>query len=72
MGNFETGNVVQEQEDALKNILEYLSKKYGIDYSKKSYSHKECKGSSANTCLLDDSETYNLIGHRDAGYTACP
>lgn len=54
----------------MKSILQSLSKKYGIDFSKTSFSHRECK-SSAN-CDVEDYETANLVGHRDVGYTSCP
>lgn len=54
----------------MKSILQTLSKKYGIDFSKTSFSHRECK-SSAN-CDAEDYETANLVGHKDVGYTSCP
>lgn len=36
MGNFMTNSVVTEQKEAVQNIIEYLSKKYGIDIHKTS------------------------------------
>lgn len=70
IGNFEVDNVNADQEAGIKAVLQSLSKKYGIDFSKTSYSHRECKGSA--TCEVEDYETPNLVGHRDVGYTSCP
>jgi hypothetical protein len=70
IGNFEVDNLNADQERGLKTALELLAKKYGIDYSKTSYSHKECLR--GKDCVIGDSVTPNLIGHRDAGYTSCP
>ena len=75
MGNFQTYNVVSEQENALKNLVQYLSKKYGIDLQKTSIGHRECPKNSnpgTNCTLLQDFQTYNLLGHREVGYTSCP
>lgn len=69
MGNFMTDAVVAEQEQAVKNIVEYLSKKYGIDIHKTSIGHRECK---KDGCLTDDFATPNLTGHREVGFTSCP
>jgi len=70
IGNFEADNVNADQEAGIKTVLQSLSKKYGIDFSKTSYSHRECKGNA--TCEVEDYETPNLVGHRDVGYTSCP
>lgn len=70
IGNFENETVNRDQEAGLKSIIKQLSLKYGIDLSKNSPSHKECKGT--DTCLFNDSNTPNLVGHRDVGYTTCP
>ena len=72
IGNFEADHLNSDQEAGIKNIIQSLSLKYGIDLSKTSPSHKECKGDKANTCLFDDAMTSNLVGHRDVGYTSCP
>lgn len=70
MGNFTTDNVVVEQENTLKQIVEHLSKKYGIDIHKTSTGHKEC--SSKESCLLKDFAVPNLSGHKEVGFTSCP
>ncbi len=62
-------SVVTEQENALKDIIEYLSKKYGIDIHGTSIGHRECK---KDDCLLDDYIIPNLTGHREIGFTSCP
>lgn len=69
MGNFMVDSVVAEQEQAVKDAIEYLSKKYGIDIHKTSIGHKECKDDS---CLLSDFSVPNLTGHREIGFTSCP
>lgn len=69
MGNFMVDSVVSEQREAVANMVEYLSKKYGIDIHKTSTGHKECKD---DTCLLDDFPIPNLTGHREIGFTSCP
>lgn len=69
MGNFMVDSVVSEQADAVRNMVEYLSKKYGIDIHKTSIGHKECKDES---CLLSDFSIPNLTGHREIGFTSCP
>jgi len=69
MGNFMTDTVVAEQEETLKTIVEFLSKKYGIDIHKTSIGHKEC---TKNTCIIEDFNTPNLAGHREVGFTSCP
>ncbi len=69
MGNFTTDSVVAEQEEAIKSIVEYLSKKYGIDIHKTSVGHKECK---KDDCVMDDFSTPNLAGHKEVGFTSCP
>lgn len=69
MGDFTKDSIVSEQEDSIKNMIEYLSKKYGIDIHKTSIGHRECK---KEGCVLDDFETPNLAGHRDMGFTSCP
>jgi hypothetical protein len=69
MGNFMIDSVVAEQEQAVKNVIEHLSKKYGIDIHRTSMGHKECK---KNDCLLEDFKTPNLIGHKEVGFTSCP
>lgn len=70
IGNFEVDNLNSDQEAGVKSILQSLSKKYGIDFSKTSYSHRECKSSAS--CDSEDYETANLVGHKDVGYTSCP
>lgn len=70
IGNFEVDNVNSDQEAGVKSILQSLSKKYGIDFSKTSFSHRECKSSAG--CDVEDYQTPNLVGHRDVGYTSCP
>lgn len=69
MGNFMADSVVAEQEESLKTIVEYLSKKYGIDIHKTSIGHKECQKS---TCIIEDFNTPNLAGHKEVGFTSCP
>ncbi|MFA6090732.1 MAG: N-acetylmuramoyl-L-alanine amidase [Candidatus Gracilibacteria bacterium] len=69
MGNFMTDSVVTEQEESMKTIVEYLSKKYGIDIHKTSVGHKECQKS---TCIIEDFNTPNLAGHKEVGFTSCP
>lgn len=69
MGNFMTDSIVTEQEEVIKDIIEYLSKKYGIDIHGNSIGHKECL---KNSCLIDDFSTPNLEGHREVGFTNCP
>lgn len=70
IGNFEVDNLNADQEAGVRTALQALSKKYGIDYSKTSYSHRECKSSAS--CDVEDYETPNLVGHREVGYTSCP
>ncbi len=70
IGNFEVEHLNADQERGLKSVLETLSKKYGVDFSKTSFSHRECK--KGGDCVMDDYETKNLVGHRDVGYTTCP
>ncbi len=73
MGNFQTDHLVGEQETALKNIIEFLSKKYGIDVQKTSVGHRECPSNGSQPCtLLQDYQTYNLLWHKEVGYTSCP
>lgn len=69
MGNFMKDSVVTEQEKALKEVVEYLSKKYGIDIHKTSIGHKECL---KNDCTVNDFTTPNLTGHKEVGFTSCP
>lgn len=69
MGNFMTDSVVAEQEKAVKQIVEYLSKKYGIDIHKTSIGHKECL---KTDCFINDFAVPNLTGHREVGFTSCP
>lgn len=70
MGNFQNDSVIQDQEDGVRRAVNYLVAKYGVDLSKTSIGHKECKTS--DTCLLKDFSVPNLIGHRDVGFTSCP
>lgn len=70
MGNFEVNQPKEAQIQAVTAVTKALSKKYGIDISGESTGHIECK--SAESCLLKDYPTKNLIGHRDVGYTSCP
>lgn len=69
MGNFMVDSVIVEQEESVKGIIEYLSKKYGIDIHRSSTGHKECR---KDSCIIDDFVTPNLAGHRDIGFTSCP
>jgi ribosomal protein S12 methylthiotransferase accessory factor YcaO len=69
MGNFSLDSIVSEQESAVKEMIEYLSKKYGIDIHKTSIGHKECK---EDGCIVNDFVTPNLTGHREIGFTSCP
>ncbi|MDQ1344290.1 MAG: hypothetical protein QG650_1010 [Patescibacteria group bacterium] len=70
IGNFEVDNLNAEQEAGVRSVLQALSKRYGIDFSKTSSAHRECKKSAG--CDVEDYETPNLVGHRDVGYTSCP
>lgn len=70
IGNFEVDNVNVDQEKGIRQALSYFTKKFGINVAAQVYSHRECKG--AATCLTEDTLGPSLIGHRDAGYTACP
>jgi hypothetical protein len=70
IGNFEVDNLNSDQLSGVKNILQDLSKKYGIDFSRTSFAHREC--SSSKNCDVESYSTQNLIGHKDVGYTACP
>lgn len=69
IGNFEVDNLNSDQEAGVRSILQTLSKRYGIDFSKKSYAHRECK---TDNCDVEDYLTDNLVGHRDVGTTSCP
>lgn len=70
IGNFEVDNLNSDQLSGVKKILEALSEKYGIDFSKTSFAHRECP--SSKNCDVESYSTQNLIGHKDVGYTACP
>jgi hypothetical protein len=65
--------VNRDQENGVKAAIKYVSQKYGIDLSKTSISHRECQRNGNKPCtLLDDYQTYNLLGHREVGFTSCP
>lgn len=73
MGNFQSDHLVSEQETTLKNLIEHLSKKYGIDIQKTSVGHRECPSNGTQACtLIQDYQTYNLLWHKEVGYTSCP
>lgn len=43
IGNFDVDHLNIDQERGLNSAIESLSKKYGIDFSKTSFAHRECK-----------------------------
>ncbi|MFK7780011.1 MAG: N-acetylmuramoyl-L-alanine amidase [Candidatus Gracilibacteria bacterium] len=71
IGNYSAEPVNINQYNALKALTKYLIVKYDIDLTEKSYFHYECKGDDCEKPLKTELK-YPIIGHRDAGYTACP
>ena len=71
MGNFDQTELNKKQIIALAGLIERLSKRYGVDLSKTSISHKECAGPNCTQDMLDV-YTPNLSGHRDVGSSSCP
>lgn len=66
--NFENEEPSAEQINALINLATALSIKYGIlPYNTVTY-HKEAK----KDPYITDVNNFSLVGHRDAGFTACP
>jgi hypothetical protein len=73
LGNFETYNINSDQENGVKAAIKFVSQKYGIDVTKTTIAHRECQRNGNKPCtLLDDYQTYNLLGHREVGFTSCP
>lgn len=70
MWNFQDSQLNNLQKSWIDKAIWLMSNKYWIDLNKTSISHKECAIN--ETCLLNDYETSNLSGHRDAGATSCP
>lgn len=70
IGNFEVDRLNSDQLAGVRSVLQSLSKKYGIDFSKTSYAHRECL--SGKSCDAEHYATSNLVGHTDVGYTSCP
>lgn len=68
MGNFEKEQPTQEQIDSLIKLLSVLAKQYGIDPTDRAKYHKASK----TYPYVTDVENYTIIGHTDAGSTACP
>lgn len=71
MWDFDKKPISIMQYKSLKNLVRYLSQKYGINlYDTFSY-HKECIGNDCKQDLMTSDE-YTLAWHRDAGHTNCP
>ncbi len=72
MGNYSHKWIDEKQYQALDSLVKYLTKKYGIDLSKKRYYHSDC---AYEACKIFPIETYldeSLVWHRDTWHTSCP
>ena len=74
IGNYEDNEVTQAQHEALSDLVKHLTKKYGIDLSKRFPMHKPCIPSDNCENGWDVKTTYHypLTWHLDAGHTSCP
>ena len=63
--------ISKEQRDSLKNLIKLLVKKYDINLNDKANYHVECFW---DECVkpIESYKLDSIIGHRDAGHTACP
>lgn len=68
MGNFEEQKPTSDQIQSLTKLLVALTYKYNINPNAKTTYHRTSKSDPYLETLVD----YSIIGHRDAGYTACP
>lgn len=71
MWDFDKKPISVMQYKSLKNLIRYLSEKYGINLNDTFSYHKECIWIHCKQALMTSDE-YTLIGHRDAGHTNCP
>lgn len=71
MWDFDKTPISIMQYKSLKNLVRYLSEKYGINLNDTFSYHKECIWTQCKQPIMTSDE-YTLIGHRDAGHTNCP
>lgn len=71
MWDFDKKPISIMQYKSLKNLVRYLSLKYGINLNDTFSYHKECIWADCKQEIITSDE-YTLIGHRDAGHTNCP
>jgi len=72
IGNYEEKDINPKQYASLKNLIVYLTKKYGIDLNKKRYYHMKCSKAACDTFPIETYLDNRLVWHRDTGHTSCP
>lgn len=70
LGNYENSSLNYSQETSLKNFIDYLTTKYGINVNSQVKWFKKCL--STKCYPIQMVTTPALIGHMDVGYTDCP
>lgn len=72
MWNYDSKWLNDTQYNSLKQLVEYLTLKYGIDVSEKRYYHMDCSGEKCKNFPLETYRDSVLVGHRDTWHTTCP
>lgn len=70
--NYDAREVSIAQKDSLESLIQYVAKKYGIDFSKKRYYHMNCSGSKCAKFPIETYLDHTLVWHRDTWHTSCP
>ncbi len=71
MWDYSVDKINDKQYNSLKQLTQFLIKKYDIDLTEKTYFHEECIW---NDCKqpLTTKYLYPIVWHRDAWHTSCP
>lgn len=72
MWSYESEGVNNEQYNSLKDLVWYLSWRYGINLNSERAYHTKCSGSACDSFPLETFIHTSLVGHRDTWHTTCP
>ena len=72
MWSYQSDGINAAQYTSLKDLIWYLSWRYGIDLNKERAYHANCSGSACDSFPLETYTHGSLVWHRDTGHTTCP
>ncbi len=72
MGNYSGKEINDAQYKSLESLIQFLSKKYGIDLNKDYYYNMNCSWAACNVFPMETHIDKTLVWHRDTWHTSCP